>query len=54
MKLTLCESCQACPEVKLIKRGRKVQITDDFGGKVVLTRKEYELLLEKGDAVLKK
>ncbi len=43
--ITLCDDCSSCPEVTI--NSNRVFITDDFGGKVKLTIKEFNLLKEK-------
>ena len=43
--ITLCDDSTCCP--KVIINPKRVFITDDFGGKVKLTHKEFNILKKK-------
>jgi hypothetical protein len=42
---SLCEDCDQCPIVQV--DGEKVRIADDYGGHVLLTKKEIGVLLKR-------
>ena len=43
-KFKLCGEGKCCPEVEV--KNDEIVITDDFGGKVKLTREQVRILLE--------
>ncbi|MEK7583699.1 MAG: hypothetical protein AAB490_00505 [Patescibacteria group bacterium] len=53
-RLTLCATKDEpqCPVVEI--RSRAVIITDDFGGRVRMTKKQFNLLLQKGQETARK
>lgn len=46
-KFTLCGVQGCCPTVEVNSAAKKIFISDDFGGKVVLTDKEWQEAVEK-------
>ena len=44
MKFSLCAKNSCCPEVEIVDNN--VTISDDFGGKVTLSKEEVNMLLE--------
>ena len=42
--VTLCDSCDKCPTLE--RQENQVFIQDDFGGKVVLTGNQWNLLVQ--------
>lgn len=46
MKTYLCgrPGCNGCPSVELLADGLTVEINDDYGGSVQMTKAEYEEL----------
>ena len=45
MKYKCCNYDQRCPEVNI--EGNHIYITDDFGGKVTLTKSEFKEIINK-------
>lgn len=44
---TLCCGKNKCPQISIDKQTKDVVITDDFGGKVVLEKVQFDLMKKK-------